>query len=147
MSIDSIVKSRQLAYEQKLIALAREAENSLHVLNISEEAQNFRDEGIICDLFEGNAPYRPRYIVPDYDNFVANGSEFLGLKPPMDLEDLLNSLLILYKHVPSITSFPVFIGNLDKLIDPFLIDVDDDRAYKAVRRFFLHIDRTISDSF
>jgi YjjI family glycine radical enzyme len=147
MSIDSIVKSRHLTYEQKLIALAREAENSLHVLNISDEAQDFRDEGIICDLFEGNAPYRPRYIVPDYDNFVANGSEFLGLKPPTDLEDLLNSLLILYKHVPSITSFPVFIGNLDKLIDPFLLDVDDDRAYKAVRRFFLHIDRTISDSF
>ncbi|MEA3424243.1 MAG: YjjI family glycine radical enzyme [Bacillota bacterium] len=147
MSIDSIVKSSHLTYEQKVIALAREAENSLQVLNISDEAQDFRDEGIICDLFEGDAPYRPRYIVPDYDNFVANGSEFLELESPEDLEDLLNSLLILYKHVPSITSFPVFIGNLDKLIDPFLEDVDDDRAYKAVRRFFLHIDRTISDSF
>lgn len=147
MSSKSIIKSKFLTYEQKVIALAREAENSLNVLNISEEVQNFRNEGIICDLFEGNAPYRPRYIVPDYNVFVKNGSSFLGLNPPEDLDELLNDLLILYKHVPSITSFPVFIGRLDELIDPYLENVDDQYAYRAIKRFLLHIDRTISDSF
>lgn len=147
MSIESIVKSKFLSYEQKLVALAREAENTLNVLDISNEVQLLRNEGIICDLFEGNAPYRPRYIVPDYARFVKNGSAFLQLDPPETLDELLNNLLIIYNHVPSITSFPVFIGRLDELIEPFIEGMDSDIVLKAIKRFLIHIDRTISDSF
>jgi len=143
----NIIKDRILTFEQKVIGLAREAENSIDVLNLDKETEAYRDQGIICDLFEGNAPYRPRYIVPDYAKFMEQGSEFLGLEPATDIHEALNNLLILYKHVPSITTFPVYIGNLDTLIEPYVADANEEDAYKAIKRFMLHIDRTITDSF
>ena len=66
----SIVKNRVLTYEQKLRTLAGAAEATLDVLGITPEIQEYRDKGIICDLFEGNAPYRARYITPDYEVFM-----------------------------------------------------------------------------
>jgi len=141
----NIIKDNILTYEQKVLALARAAENSLEILNISEEVQKYRDDGIICDLFEGNAPYRPRYILPNYKMFMENGSEFLGLKTPVDIWEAVNNLLILYKHVPSITSFPVYLGNIDTLLEPFI--EDEEEAFKAIKLFLTHIDRTLTDSF
>jgi len=140
-----IVKDTRLTYHQKVVALARAAENSLEVLNVSEETERLRRDGIICDLFEGHAPYRPRYIVPDYTRFLEHGSKFLDLSPPRTLEDAADHLLILYKHVPSITTYPVYIGDLDALFEPF---VDDSIASMAtIKRFLRHLDRTITDSF
>lgn len=144
-NILNIIKDTIMTYEQKVMSLARAAEETLNVLNISEMAQKYREEGIICDLNEGHAPYRPRYIVPDYERFITNGSEFLGIKPPKDIWEAVNSLLILYKHVPSITSFPVYIGNIDTLLDRFI--EDEDEACNAIKLFLTHIDRTITDSF
>ncbi|MCY6369511.1 YjjI family glycine radical enzyme [Clostridium ganghwense] len=144
-NILNIIKNQTLTYEQKVLSLARAAEDSLNVLNISKEAQEYRDAGIICDLNEGHAPYRPRYVAPDYEKFMKHGSGFLGLEPPKNIWEAVNNLLILYKHIPSITSFPVYIGNIDTLLDPFVIDEED--AYKAIKLFLTHIDRTITDSF
>lgn len=144
-NILNIIKDTRLTYQQRLINLAIAAENTLDVLAIDEATQKLRDEGIICDLFEGNAPYRPRYVVPDYEKFMKNGSEFLELEPPKSLEDAINKLLILYKHVPSISTFPVYLGNIDQLLEPFV--TDDERSYLAIKRFLQHIDRTITDSF
>jgi YjjI family glycine radical enzyme len=141
----NIIKDRVLTYEQKVLSLAREAEASLKVLNISNDTQKLREEGIICDLNEGNAPYRPRYIVPDYEKFMKQGCEFLELKPAEDIWEAVNNLLILYKHVPSVTSMPVYIGNIDTLLEPFI--EDEKEAYKAIKLFLTHIDRTITDSF
>jgi YjjI family glycine radical enzyme len=144
-NILQIIKDKTLTYEQRVLTLARAAENDLDVLNIAEDTQKYRDEGIICDLNEGHAPYRPRYIVPDYEEFMKNGSEFLGLDSPKDIWEAVNSLLILYKHVPSITSFPVYIGNIDTLLEPFIDN--EEEAYKAIKLFLTHIDRTLTDSF
>ncbi len=144
-NILDIIKDNILTYEHKVLSLAKAAENSLDVLPIRKEVQKYRDEGIICDLFEGNAPYRPRYILPDYERFMKNGSEFLGLKRPEDIWEAINNLLILYKHVPSITSFPVYIGNIDTLLEPFI--EDEEYAFKAIKLFLTHIDRTLTDSF
>lgn len=141
----SIIKDRTLTYEQKVVSLAHAAEETLHVLPISEETQNLRDEEIICDLNEGNAPYRPRYIVPDYEKFMKQGSEFLRLTPAKDIWEATNNLLILYRHVPSITTFPVYVGNIDLLLEPFI--EDEEEAYKAIKLFLMHLDRTITDSF
>ena len=55
---------------------------------------------------EGHAPYRPRYIMPDYEAAVKKGCEFLQLDPPKDLDEVIQFLEILYRHVPSITSSP-----------------------------------------
>lgn len=144
-NILNIIKDKTLTYEQKVLSLARTAEESLNVLNISQESQEYRDEGIICDLNEGHAPYRPRYVAPDYEKFMKNGSGFLGLQSPTNIWEAVNNLLILYKHVPSITSFPVYIGNIDTLLDPFV--KDEKEAYAAIKLFLTHIDRTITDSF
>lgn len=141
----SIIKDKILTYQQKVLTLAREAENSIKVLNITREVEEYRAEGIICDLNEGNAPYRPRYIAVDFQRFMEQGSEFLGLTPPKNLWEATNNLLILYKHIPSITSFPVYIGNIDTLLEPFI--KDEEEAYLAIKLFLTHIDRTLTDSF
>lgn len=140
-----IIKSSKLTYEQKVLELAQAAENSLEVLNISEGTREYLEEGIICDLNEGHAPYKARYILPDYEKFLKNGSEFLKLDPPKDIWEAVNNLLILYKNVPSVTSFPVYLGNLDAMLEPFI--VDEDEAYHAIKLFMMHIDRTLRSSF
>ncbi|GAA0124619.1 YjjI family glycine radical enzyme [Clostridium sp. CTA-19] len=141
----SIIKNNTLTYQMKVISLAKLAENSINILNISDDIKNYMDEGVICDLWEGNAPYRPRYIVPDYEKFMVEGSEFLGIKPPTNIWEATHSLLMLYKHVPSVTTFPVYVGNLDTLLEPFV--KDEEEAYNAIKLFLMHIDRTITDSF
>ncbi|MFB6468166.1 YjjI family glycine radical enzyme [Cytobacillus sp. Hz8] len=141
------ITSKKLTYEQKVMSLAHMAEDTLSIINIPEKTQYYFDLKAIDDLFEGHAPYRPRYMMPDYEKYIKNGSEFLRINPPTDLDELLNSLLILYKHVPSITGFPVYLGNLDKLIEPFLDGVSDEEAQKKLRLFLNFLDRTITDSF
>ncbi|MCG8483927.1 MAG: YjjI family glycine radical enzyme [Clostridia bacterium] len=149
--IDDIVTtatSTTLTYQQKLFGLANIAErlvDPMELLNFSEEEMKYIENDWICDLNEGYVIYRPRYIVPDYTMFVTNGCEFLDLEPPQNLDELLDGLLILYRHVPSITSFPVFIGHLDRLIDPFITDEEID--YVKIKRFLNHVDKTITDSF
>ena len=142
-----IVKSRSLTYEQKVAALAHAAEDTLDVLAVPERTKHYMETGAICNLNEGQAPYRPRYIMPDYEKAVRQGCEFLRLDPPKDLDELLTFLTIFYRHVPSITTFPVFLGHLDRLIEPFLDGVSDEEAEKKIRLFLIYLDRTITDSF
>ena len=142
-----IVTSKGLTYEQKVVALAHAAENSLEVLEIPEKTRHYMETGAICDLDEGHAPYRPRYILPDYEAAVKKGCEFLQLDPPKDLDEVIQFLEILYRHVPSITSYPVYLGSIDRLIEPFLEGVSDEEAEKKLRLFLIYLDRTITDGF
>ncbi len=148
-AILGIIKDKKLTHEQKVNSLAGQADSLLEVLELPkglEESMNVSvEEKTICDLNEGHAPMRPRYIIPDYDKFMKEGSEFLQLAPPQDIWEAVNSLLIFYKHVPSVTNFPVYIGSIDKLLEPFI--QDEEEAKKAIRLFLTHIDRTILDSF
>ncbi|MEW9123908.1 MAG: YjjI family glycine radical enzyme [Thermotaleaceae bacterium] len=146
--IMDIVTNSGLTYQQKLFNLANVAERLVdpkEILGYSDNEMMYIENEMICDLNEGYAIYRPRYIVPDYSVLLSKGCEFLDLKPPADLDELLDSLLILYRHVPSITSFPVFIGDLDKLIEPFITGEETD--YIKIKRFLNHIDKSIPDSF
>ncbi len=143
----SILCSQQLTHEQKLMGLAKCSENGLSVLNIPEKTKIYFEKGIINDLFEGAAPYRPRYIMPDYQKFIKQGSAFLKIDPPKTFDELIFSLMILYRHVPSITNFPVYLGNLDTMIDPFITDLSDEEVMEKLRLFFTYLDRTITDSF
>lgn len=145
------IQDKTASHEQKVTYLARHAENFLTVIDEPEELDALmrcpQPERCICNLFEGDAPYRPRYICPDYPKFLKQGSEFLQLDAPKDLWEALNNLLILYHNVPSITNYPVYIGDLDTLLEPYVSQVDDETAKKALRLFFIQIDRTILDSF
>ena len=142
-----IVTSKGLTYEQKVVALAHAAEHSLEVLEIPEKTRHYMETGAICDLDEGHAPYRPRYIMPDYEAAIKKGCEFLQLDPPKDLDEVIQFLEILYRHVPSITSYPVYLGSIDRLIEPFLEGVSDEEAEKKLRLFLIYLDRTITDGF
>ncbi|WP_310602286.1 YjjI family glycine radical enzyme [Anaerosporobacter sp.] len=143
------IKNRTLTHEQKVTIMANHADSLLEVLELPEGLEERLNlcsaDKIICDLNEGHAPLRPRYIIPDYAKFMKNGSKFLKLDPPKDIWEAVNSLLIFYKHVPSVTNFPVYVGSIDELLEPFV--VDEAEAKKAIRLFLTHIDRTILDSF
>ncbi|SNS96573.1 glycine radical enzyme, YjjI family [Anaerovirgula multivorans] len=146
--IMDIATSRSLTYQQKLFNLANVAERLLdprEVLGYTDTEMMYIENEMICDLNEGYTLYRPRYIVPDYYVLLSKGCDFLGLKPPIDLDELLDSLLILYRHIPSITSFPVFVGDLDKLMEPFI--TEEEKDYIKIKRFLNHIDKAIPDSF
>ena len=143
----NIIKDQKLTYAQQLLALARYAENLDTTLVLSDELIQAKKDGVLCDLGEGAAPYRPRYIIPDYQKLIDNGSTFLQLDPPQDLWEACNSLMIMYRHVPSITSFPVYLGGLDELLEPFVVKMGKDEAKKCLRLFLLNIDRTLTDSF
>lgn len=145
------VKSPVLTHEQKVAAMASLADSLLEVLNLPEGLSELLDAPIetqcICDLFEGHAPMRPRYIIPDYGRFLKEGSSFLELGAPGDLYEAINALEIFYKHVPSVTNYPVYVGALDRLLEPFVSSMDEKEAYRLIRAFFIHMDRTILDSF
>lgn len=144
-TILNIIQDPKTTYQQKVINLAREAENSCEGVVLTPEEKAAFDAGLISDLAEGTAPYRPRYILPDYEKFMKEGSAFLRLEPPKTLAEAVNSLLILYRHVPSVTTMPVYLGNLDILLDPFI--TDEEKDLETLRLFLIHLDRTITDSF
>src|SRR5690606_40914884 len=64
-----------LSSAQKRHFLALEAENSLPYPALPQAARAALDDGVICDMFEGNAPYKPRYVLPDYAKFLARSEE------------------------------------------------------------------------
>lgn len=146
-SILQTITSEKLTYEQKLKTLANIAENELDVLNIPERTKYYFSTGAINDLFEGNAPYRPRYMMPDYEKYLRNGSKFLRVDPAKNLDDAIFNLMIIYHHVPSITSFPVYLGSLDKLLEPYIEGYTDEEIKEKLRHFLKFLDRTIDDSF
>jgi len=142
-----ILTSDRLTYKQKLIQLARQAEDSLDVLNIPEKFAKYFETRALCDMNEGNAPYRPRYVMVDYEKFMKQGSEFLKIDPPKTLDEAIFALITLYFHVPSITTMPVYIGNLDVLFEPFLKGLSDEEIKAKFKLFLNYIDRTIADGY
>lgn len=142
-----ILKDEKLDYRQRRHALAAYAENQLPYVDVKKESMDMLKKGIICDLFEGNAPYRPRYILPDYKKFMKEGCKFLEIDPPKDMYEAINALLIIYSYVPSITSYPVFLGNIDELLEEFVNTVTHEELIKLLRMFLINIDRTLPDAF
>ena len=143
----NIIQDPTLTYHQELLALARLGESTDDSLRYSDEYYEAKRKGALCDLNEGVMPYRPRYICPDYELLFQKGCSFLGLEPPKDLLEAVNVLEIFYCHVPSITSFPVYLGDLDKLLEPFVRKEDRAFAKKVLGLFLRNIDRVQTDSF
>jgi YjjI family glycine radical enzyme len=142
-----VVEDPALTYRQRVQKLATLAENALEPAPISDACNHALDKRVICDMYEGNAPYRPRYVLPDYAVALRNGSAFLELPPAHDLDEALAFLLILYTHVPSITGYPVYLGDLDVLLAPFVDDVSDHELYRKLRLFWISLDRMFPDAF
>jgi YjjI family glycine radical enzyme len=142
-----VIDDRGLTYRQRLQQLATLAENTLEPPAVSEACAQALDKRVICDMYEGNAPYRPRYVLPDYAVALRNGSAFLELPPARDLDEALAFLLILYTNVPSITGYPVYLGDLDALLAPYVDTVGDEELYRRLRLFWISLDRMFPDAF
>lgn len=143
----NIIQNTTLSPKQKNQWLALEAEGSLPYLTISSDIENAMKQGILCDMFEGHAPFKPRYVLPHYAKFLAQGSEYLELAPAQDFDDALNLLNIIYHHVPSVTNIPVYIGHLDEILMPYVGQLSDDEIYQKLKRFWIMLDRTLPDAF
>jgi YjjI family glycine radical enzyme len=142
-----ITNDETLSPGQKAHYLALEAENMLPYPTLDAETQEALDERVICDMYEGHAPYKPRYVLPDYSIVLENGSEYLELPVPESLDEAINTLMIAYHHVPSVTGMPVYIGQLDDLLLPFCDGVGDEDLYRKIKLFWRYLDRTLPDAF
>ncbi|KJG07748.1 hypothetical protein UB33_02240 [Photobacterium angustum] len=142
-----IITSSTLSPKQKTLFLSLEAEAIVDYMSVSDEILEAKNEGIICDMFEGNAPFKPRYVLPDYAKYLQNGSSYLELEPAKNLDDALNALTIIYHHVPSVTNYPVYIGQLDDLLLPFINSESETDIYNKLKRFWIMLDRTLPDAF
>jgi YjjI family glycine radical enzyme len=144
----SLVEDGSLGYDQRLRKLASLAIEALPGPELSEACREALDKRVICDLFEGNAPFAPRYVLPDYERAVSHGLQHLELPPPTCLADALAFLQAMYAHVPSVTTYPVYLGDLDKVLAPFVDDtISDSELYCALRRFWIGLDRMLPDAF
>ena len=144
----SLVQDGTLSYDQKLRRLAALATEALPYPALSADCQEALDKRVICDMFEGHAPYTARYILPDYEKAVRQGLAYLELPPPTNLADALAFLQVMYANVPSVTTYPVYLGDLDKVLAPFVTDdLTDDDLDAALRRFWIGIDRMLPDAF
>jgi YjjI family glycine radical enzyme len=143
----NIVTDPLLSPKQKVNYLALEAEASLPYVKVSDAVTKAMQAGIICDMFEGHAPFKPRYVLPDYAKYLRQGSAYLELPPAEDLDDAINALTILYHHVPSVTNMPVYLGQLDELLMPYVTDTDEQVLYKKLKHFWIMLDRTLPDAF
>ncbi|UGA54432.1 YjjI family glycine radical enzyme [Vibrio sp. VB16] len=143
----SIVTDANLSPKQKTHLLALEAEGSLAYVPLSAQAQLALDDGILCDMFEGNAPFKPRYVLPDYGMFLKQGSRYLELEPASTLDEALNLLTIIYHHVPSVTSIPVYLGQLDEILLPYVNELSEQQIYQKIKLFWIMLDRTLPDAF
>ncbi len=143
----ALVRDGALGYDQKVRRLAALATESIDYPSISPDCREALDKRLICDMYEGNAPYTPRYVLPDYQVAIANGSAHLELDPPADLDDALSFLQIMYAHVPSVTTYPVYLGDLDKVLAPFVDGVTDEQLDRSQRRFWIALDRMLPDAF
>ena len=137
----SIANDATLNPAQKARYLSLEAENLLPYPSLDAETRQALDERVICDMYEGHAPYKPRYVLPDYGVVLQKGSEYLELPAPTTLDEAINTLMIAYHHVPSVTGMPVYIGQLDELLLPFCEGVSDDDLYRTIRLFWRYLDR------
>jgi len=144
----ALVTDGTVGYDQKVRRLAALATEMLPYPVISEACEAALDKRVICDMYEGNAPFTARYILPDYEKALAQGLVHLEMPPPTDLDDALSFLQIMYTHVPSVTTYPVYLGDLDKVLERFVTDdLTDAELDRKLRRFWIGIDRMLPDAF
>ncbi len=145
---EATVVDRATGYNQKLRLLSGLANGALPYPQLSDACREALDARVICDMYEGNRPFTPRYVLPDYAEALRKGVAYLELDPPTDLDDALSFLTILYGHVPSVTTYPVYLGDLDSLLEPYVpADLSDAELDRKLRRFWIQLDRLLPDAF
>jgi YjjI family glycine radical enzyme len=145
--VRSVVEDPTLTFHQRRHRLAALAEDEVAYPPVSDACRAALVDGSIDDLGEGHAPYRPRYVLPDYGTLLRDGSTFLELAPARDLDEAITWLLCAYSQVPSITGYPVYLGDIDTLLEPFATGVSDGELRRRLRLFWIAVDRMFPDAF
>lgn len=145
--VRQVVEDPTLTYRQRVQRLAALAEETLDPPAVSAACREALEQRIVCDMYEGHAPYRARYILPDYAKALRQGSAYLELPPPQDLNEALWFLASMYSQVPSITGYPVYLGDLDTVLAPYVRGLDSDALVQALRPFWRALDRMLPDAF
>jgi len=143
----NIVTDPNLSPKQKSHLLALAAENNLPYVTLDSKTEKALNERVICDMYEGHAPYKPRYVLPDYAKFLKQGSQWLELAPAKTFDDAINMLTIAYHHVPSVTGMPVYLGCLDQILLPYIGNLDENELYDRLKHFWIMLDRNLPDAF
>jgi YjjI family glycine radical enzyme len=143
-SVLETLKSSGLILRQKRDNLALGAICTLPYPQVSDRARELIEDETFCLISEGAAPYHPRYVAPDYQKLLSQGSEFLELAPATDLYEATAHLLTAYYYLPS---EPVFLGRIDALLEPFIDTVDEKTAAHVLRSFWLMADRLNPNAF
>ena len=144
--VRSVIADPMLLEEQKRLAMMDAAYKSLPYPKVSEEALEALGQGVICLLGEGPAPYHPRYVAPDFQKLLDEGSAFFDLQPATNLHEAVTSLLTLYNYSPT-AGDPPYIGNLDRLLEPYVQDLPEGAAKPVLKSFWTLIDRLHPDAF
>jgi len=113
---------------------------------VSEKARQAIENGIICLINEGPAPYHPRYVAPDFAKLLEEGSRFFDLPPAQDLYQAITSLITVYQYSPT-SDEPPFIGRLDRLLEPYLDTVTENTAIPLLKTFWVLVDRLHPNAF
>ena len=142
-----IVANPALTHEQATMNLAALPGMYADVLEVSEEFRSMHQEGLLCTISEGFLPYCPRYILPDYEKLMKEGCSFLRLPAPTSLSEAIRTLEIFYRHVPSVTHYPVYLGSVDRLLEPFMDGTGEEDARRQIREFLFFLSRSIPDSY
>ena len=144
--VREVIENPNHLEEQKRLALTDAAFKTLPYLPVSDDALAALGSGEICLLGEGPAPYHPRYVAPDYEKLLREGSAFFDLAQANDLHEAVTSLLTVYNYSPT-SGAPPFIGKLDELLEPFLDGLTDEQARPVLKSFWTLIDRLHPDAF
>lgn len=142
----SILRSPSALVDQKRDMLIDAAYKTLPYPPISNAACKMLETGKICLLGEGPAPYHPRYVAPDFERLLTQGSNFFELEPARNLFDVVDHLLTAYQYAPS-SGLPVFLGYLDRLFEPYLDSMPEEHAYSLLRSFWRLVDRLHPNGF
>ena len=143
--VKAVIDNCALTHEQAMMNLSSIPLNYVEFFDTTPRFRELQEAGVLCTMSEGNGTYAPRYILPDYEKLMREGCRFLRLDPPTNLWEAVTVLEIFYQHIPSVTHFPVYLGPVDKLLEPFI--KDEEEARKLIRHFLIFLDRTISDSY
>lgn len=142
--VESIITNNALTHEQAMMNLSALPLNYVEFFQTSKEFRELFEAGCLCTMAEGNVTYQPRYILPDYNKLMKEGCRWLRLDPPKNLYEAIQTLEMFYRHIPSVTHYPVYLGSVDKMLEPF---IEDEHAYDLIKGFLIFLDRSIPDSY
>ncbi len=147
--MDEVLTSPTLTYDQRLRQLAALAMNAMPYPELSRAVPGGAGEAGRLRHVRGQPALRTALRAARLRRSpCARAARTWSWSRPADLDDALSFLTVLYGHVPSVTTYPVYLGDLDTLLAPYVTDELTDAELDAkLRRFWIQLDRLLPDAF